>query len=203
MVAACLVALLPARGEGRRGAMMVVAVAALALVAPVATNILWSPMRHVLMHDDSFRAILTRPDTGDFRAATALIGPPRVTRPRDSTTGAGCRLEAGLIGQVEDEVALLADLGVAPGSRVFVADFQAPHWMFAPLTRPAGAAPWYYNGLPGFDDATHLIVRDCPVRPDVADHILGLIAEADPVLTEIGQGAGVRVLAIGGADQRP
>ena len=51
------------------------------------------------------------------------------------------------------------------GKSAIVADWGNGVWLFSDLVPVSGAAPWYYGGTPGFDQADYVIVPLCPSLP--------------------------------------
>ncbi|WP_141101942.1 hypothetical protein [Oceanicola sp. 22II-s10i] len=197
-VAFCLIAQLPGPGEGPRSAMAAVALTALVLVAPQMGNVLYSPVRHALLPASQYRPLLPDPAHADLRMLAARGEAPFVqatmvlpgqTPDLPEFQGrplAECKREGGLVPVIEAETALLAELGITQGPQPFVADFLAPYWMYSALTPLPDGAPWYYDGLPGLETATHLMVPVCASKPHVRAHILSLIEARGVPLTETG-----------------
>lgn len=181
------------------------ALAAGVMILPVGINILTSPMHHAILPQDLTRPML--PDHGDLRMATArgqgawisraLIpsgqGEPTVFQ---GQTLPDCTLTGGLIAVLERDGAALMRLDPALDRQPLVADLLSPHWMFEGLRPLRGAAPWYYDGLPGLADATHLMVPDCPADPSARRHFLGLIESQDLRLAPAGQAEGFTLYRI-------
>lgn len=163
---------LSTRGQGSaaRG-LRVTAVAAGVMILPVLFNILWSPVRHVtapeafsrpLFPDDpTLRMVTARGETA-FAKTTVISAPGAATASFDGEPLGDCVLTGGLVAVMErDSDDLLA---LAPGidRQPLVADLFQSHWIFAGLRPLPGGAPWYYDGLPGLAEATHVIIPDCP-----------------------------------------
>ncbi len=196
-LAVCLIAQLPAPGEGARAGMAGVALAAVALIASPMGNILYSPIRHALQPAQLFSPMLPGADRADLMILTQRTTDPYVQAPMpiDGPKPApetfqgqplgDCRLEGGLVAVLRAQAEAMVAQGLGGGPQPFVADFFAPHWMFADLTPLPGAAPWYYTGLPGFDAATHVMVPRCPSKPKVRAQILSLITETGVTLSDI------------------
>lgn len=213
-LAACLLALAPrARPEAARPMALTALVALLLVIAPLG-NILWSPIRHLTQPRDLFRPVLAARTGADLMVLKLRAGPPFAMSPFRPGPGveplrlAGetlpeCKMEGGLIEEIEDEVAAFDRLGLIPGPQPYVADFQAPHWMFADLTPLPQAAPWYYAGLPGIGAARHLLVPDCPSKPAVRAKILGLIEAQGLPLRQVLRAEHFTVYAIGDAASAP
>ncbi|WP_375687220.1 hypothetical protein [Pseudooceanicola sp. LIPI14-2-Ac024] len=209
-VATCLVAMLPAAETGPRRAMEAAALAGVVVVAPALINTLWSPLRFLSHPRAMFEPLVAEPSGADLLTLSSRIGPSIAFTPIHPVPDEHkiffrgrelpeCKQDGGLVGELRAQVAALAAQGIVTGPQPYVADFQAPHWMLSDLSRLPGAAPWYYDGLPGFGAATHLLVPDCPSKPAVRARILGLIDAAEVPLTEVHHGAGVTLYAIGSA----
>ncbi|WP_301069328.1 hypothetical protein [Pseudooceanicola sp.] len=209
-LAICLLAQLPASGEGPRLGLGGVALGALVLLSPIMLNLLVSPLRHAFLPRDQYAPVFSTPIGADLQILTDYAGPARMAMPlrvsKDidpamqtlflDRTLPDCTLTAGLIAETRDQAATLRALKPALQVQPFVADYLAPHWLFAPLAPLQGGAPWYYEGLPGFANASHLLVPDCPANPSARQLILSYVEEIGVGLHEVHQGAGFSLYAI-------
>ena len=95
-----------------------------------------------------------------------------------------CLLTTGMASWLR---AVTADLEAAghSGAGIFAADTLSPYWMLGDFRPLAGGAPWYYDGLPGFDDADLVLVPLCPLSSSGRIAALEALAQAGPELTEI------------------
>lgn len=71
------------------------------------------------------------------------------------------------------------------GVSVYLADLFPSLWLFGDFEPPAGAAPWYYGGLPGLAKADYLMVPTCALLLDSRDKILAEIEKAELDLEEV------------------
>ena len=53
-----------------------------------------------------------------------------------------------------------------------MADVISAHWIEGGMAPTKGAAPWYYGGLPGFENAEFLLVPKCAALLSVRNVIL-------------------------------
>lgn len=209
-----LVTLRPAR-EVRNGlgwdvqkGIGVAAIAAFAFAAPSAINLAYSPFRHLTVdaekhaplipgsgiHEDLQTAAL-RARRLDGTIAMDQPGTPfaAFTDPdlrEDVTewngeTWPACSVELGLVAWFSAMAADLKASGLAEGKTVFAADILSSFWLYGAFEPLPGASPWYYGGLPGFENADYLIVPLCPLVPKVRKMILEAVEDAGVELTEV------------------
>ena len=69
-----------------------------------------------------------------------------------------------------------------------VADAFSSYWLFADIEPLRGGTPWYYSGLPGYENAEYLMVPICPSVHDARRQILNLVEERGSVLEEVSRG---------------
>lgn len=183
-----------------REALGVTAAMALALSAPSFFNLAYSPLRHLKLDTAEYTPLLPRGGVhADLQstklrvdrvyARVALDGPdsmlasfgaPGVDSDPASFRGETfeqCSVELGLPTVMDTIVRDLEKAGLAEGKSLFAADIFSSHWLFGELEPLQGGAPWYYGGLPGWDDADYLLIPLCPVVPDVRARILTVIEE--------------------------
>ncbi len=190
-------------------ALGIAAAVALALAAPSFLNLAYSPFRHASLDASDYQPMLTRsPQHHDLQLRTiranrvdgqvALDVPGSGLEDRVKLAERGdarvsfqgralphCELQMGLVAWFEAIVADLEAQGQADGKRVFVADLFMGHWMFGPLERLRGGAPWYYGGLPGIDSADYLLVPLCPTSMTVRKQILEAVEKSGRTATEL------------------
>jgi len=196
-------------GWPMREALGVTAAMALALSAPSFFNLAYSPFRHLRLDEAKHAPVLPRGGVHedlqsadirvmriDARIALDTDGSGLETyregaRRDDPSEFQGevfpfCTVELGLT-SVTDAIARDLDAaGLAQGRKVFVADILSFYWLFGTLEPLQGGAPWYYGGLPGWDDADYLLIPLCPISPSVQAGILTTLDEAGTDgLTEI------------------
>lgn len=197
-----------AAGTNLRAATGITAAIALSLAAPSFFNLAYSPFRHMAVETSSYAPLL--PEGGvhtDLQTAAprmaAVLARVSLDRP-----GAGledwreladlpeasvfqgeeipfCTLQLGSAAWFETIVSDLEENGFAGGKRIFAADVFSSHWLFGDFEPLQGGAPWYYGGLPGWENADYLIVPFCPVMHDVQGAILSAIEDTGEVLTEV------------------
>ena len=181
---------------------------AFAFAAPSAINLAYSPFRHLTVDPDEHAPLL--PGSGiheDLQTASlrakrldgkiALDGPDSpfaaVTDPELRTdvtewrgeTWPGCSVELGMVAWFSAMTADLKASGLAGGKTVFAADILSSYWLYGAFEPLPGASPWYYGGLPGFDNADYLIVPLCPLSTKVRKQILEAVEESGAALTEV------------------
>lgn len=182
-----------------KAAMRGVALAAVVLVLPVMVNLATSVPRHAFQLPGGFRPLAAGwPRHSDVMIAKARLAtqvftmqetsPPAPHAEFAGRTLPGCELSGGFLAGAETAVAEMKAAGVTVPQQPMVADLFMPHWLVAGWAPLPGGAPWYYDGLPGFDAATHLIVPDCPVSGKARAQILELIAARAPVMEEVFRG---------------
>ena len=203
----CVVALLAwqvwtATGQG---AARLIALAAGVLILPVMLNILYSPLRAATAPRDAFRPMFAgepgllivtkRGETAWTRTASipAPDAEPTVFR---GETLPDCELTTGIVPAMERDAAALTRIAPEMTVQPFVAGVFAAHWMFGPLVPLPGGTPWYYSGLPGIDNATHLLVPACPADLRARARVLALVEEAEIGLEPAGETPDFRLYAI-------
>ena len=188
-------------GWNLRSATKLTAVAALSLGAPSFFNLAYSPFRHYGIIEADFSPLLPR---GGVHAdlQTAMIRAMRVdarialdieamglaryregANREETATFLGehmptCALEIGLPSVFDAIARDMEEHGIGRGEPVFVADlFSSILWLYGDFAPLMHGAPWYYGGLPGYDEARYLVVTHCPVVQEVQTRILNAITE--------------------------
>lgn len=188
-------------GWNLRGATKLTAVAALSLGAPSFFNLAYSPFRHYGVVTEDFAPLLPR---GGVHAdlQTAMIRAMRIdarialdieamglARYREGANREEtaiflgehlptCALEIGLPSVFDAIARDMEEHGIGRGESVFVADlFSSILWLYGDFAPLMHGAPWYYGGLPGYDEARYLVVTHCPVVQEVQTRILNAITE--------------------------
>ena len=146
---------------------------ALALIAPVAINIGFSPLRHLMQPSAAFSPIL--PQHADLRGVTARFGNPSGTWALGELDG-NCKLASGAVGYMRTMAETLVSEGYA-GERVYAAGLFNTFWLFEDFEPLKGGAPWYYGGLPGIDDASLFVLPECSLKPEFKELVMREIAE--------------------------
>ncbi len=215
LLAVLLFALRPAAdltgafGWNLRQAVTIAGAMAAAFAMPSFFNLGFSPSRHYSKDVSEFTPLVP----GDPRFADLQLAEVRATRvdarvaldgdgsgleryreradrdPEISFMGetfAYCSTELGLPALMEAIAQDIDAAGLGAGRSAFAADLFTSYWLFGDLDPVAGGAPWFYGGLPGYENADYLLVPLCPLAVDVQAQILELVAERGTAnLTEI------------------
>jgi hypothetical protein len=193
-------------GHDLRRVMTFVAVAALANGAGSAINLASSPLHHYALDSEEmvplvpFNPALADLLGGRDRAfARSEVRPVELTgigledfgmpEPEDPVVIAGevlppCTAQGAYTATY---VALARDLEAAGfgGTGIFAADLLSGFWLFGDFRPVKGAAPWYYDGLPGLDDSDYLLVPVCPTTAKVRKFVAKAVAARGVELTEV------------------
>lgn len=194
-------------GWDLRAAMTFLAVAIFAHGAPSALNLAYSPFRHIGLETKKMSPLF--PNLAAHQ--DLLVDQVRMNRldglfPLDGPGGgleewakaaerkppaelmgeklADCEMMGGLTGWFVTVARDLEEAGFA-GTRPYMADLFSALWLFGDFEPVRGAAPWYYGGLPGIGDATHLLVPLCPSTLSVRTGILKSVEEEGIGLREV------------------
>lgn len=147
---------------------------ALALITPVALNIAYSPLRQLTLPKSVFIPLFPgQPGREDVYAVKARMETVQGRVLLDREDGQ-CQLAGGAVGWMQAQVDELAEAQLS-GAKVYVADLFNFIWLFGDFDRLSGAAPWYYGGLPGFEDADILVVPKCPIDAGVSARMVEMI----------------------------
>ena len=171
-----------------REALGVAAAMALALSVASYANLAYSPLRHLRADPADYVPLLPRgerhadlqmrslrfnrvearvpldgPGTGleRYRAQAERDAPPRFM----GEDLEACSLETGLLAVMDAVARDLEAAGLAEGRSALVTDLLNSFWLFGALEPLEDGAPWYYDGLPGWEDADYLLVPRCPRKP--------------------------------------
>lgn len=194
-------------GWNLRAALNYVGAVALALGAASALNLVYSPFRHLAteteesapllpalaVHHD-LRTLAQRLYTANAKLPYDGPGQPYAAyhafakRP-DPTILNGetlpeCQLEGGMTAWFEMVSADLEQAGHG-GSHLIATDLYSAYWMFGDFQSVKGAAPWYYGGLPGVENADYIVVPLCPMALSLRAQMLKALEEEDWVLHEV------------------
>ncbi len=71
------------------------------------------------------------------------------------------------------------------GKRVLAADLFTLFWMFGDFQPVKGAAPWYYGGVPGVENADLIVVPLCPIAKNVRAEMLKALEQSGRTLTVV------------------
>lgn len=185
----------------------VVALAALAFGLPSAINLAYSPFRHLSAVTAKNRPLFPGlPGHGDVLTEQSRIygvieshagdepGRPFATfRPLaglenfavlNGETLPHCETQSGLAAWFQTISDDLEGAGYA-GKRIFFADLFSQLWMYGPFERVPGAAPWYYGGVPGLENADYVLVPLCPMYLRARAGVVKSLSSGDYELTEV------------------
>ncbi len=194
-------------GWDLRTTMNYVGALALAFGAPSALNLAFSPFRHLAsdtentapllpalpVHDDLrtiakrlYTANITLPYDGPGEPYSAYREIAKRTEP-DELNGVplpDCQLEGAMPAWFELVTADLEKAGYG-GSRLIGTDLYSAYWMFGDFKSVRGAAPWYYGGVPGVENADYIVVPLCPMQLDLRREMLKALSDDGWVLHEM------------------
>lgn len=183
-------------GWSMRQALGVTAAIAVAMGTPSLVNVAYSPFRHYLTPLEQFVPLMPRGGVhadlqgGDIRvqridARVALDGPDSAyaayLEPQEREKVADfkgetfpyCTTEIGLTSVLDITAQDIAAAGYGgKGARLMAADLLSSYWLFADFAPIEGAAPWYYGGLPGYENVDYVVVPLCPIAHSVQADIL-------------------------------
>ncbi len=193
--------------------LLLAAVAALALAAPSYTNLAWSPFRHLGFAGGEFWPLLPRagvhedvqvarirarqvtaevPADGPGTPFAAFADPDLRDPVRARFQGEDlpiCKTRVGLVAWYMTLAEDLKAAGLTPGRTVFATDLISAFWLYGAAAPLAGAAPWYYGGLTGYEQADYLLVPLCPLFPKarkiITDELNARLAASGEALTEV------------------
>ncbi len=193
-----------------RTGLTVTGAVALALTAPGFFNMAYSPFRHLSVDtalyspmlpaqvaNADIQTVTARADRVDVRMGRDDPGEPfaayhdRAKRDDPATfkgeTFKTCSTELGTTAFFEAMTQDLEAAGYGDGQKIFTADLLNAVWLFGDFQPLTGGAPWYYGGLPGWDDADFLLAPACPIAPDVQAKIFKALTDAGQTdaLTEV------------------
>ena len=195
-------------GFDLRDGLTAVGIAAFAHGAPSLQNMAYSPLMHLRLGEGSQpvggRALadihvidsrmaslagtsaIAAPDFPQLAPPALADDAPISDRPAvlNGETLPRCAMATGLTAWLH---AVTADLEAAgqSGKGIFTTDTLSLFWMFGDFRPLDQGAPWYYDGLPGIEDADLVLVPLCPVSPSARTAALEALAETGIELTEI------------------
>ncbi len=195
------------RGWDLRQGLTYAGFAACAFALPSLINLAYSPLRHQFMATKNFVPLLPgRPDHADLLADHKRLysvittaqgdgpGAPfaayydRADHPKQAVLNGEklpyCEQLGGLIAWFDYVTKDLTQAGYA-GKGLITADFYASYWLFGDFRPVKGAAPWYYGGLSGIEDADYIVVPTCPIGDTIRRLMLDEIKEKGISVTEV------------------
>lgn len=207
-----LLALRPAEGTGDvfgidlRRAMGTTAALAVAVFFPSLVNIALSPVNQLAFdkarflpmipeaagHQDIFirrdRAysmtaqVFRDREPGPWARYAEVVG-----RPEEQEFGGvafpHCEWMAGSRALFEVLSADLERSGIPSGSRLFTADILAALWLFGPWEPTEQAAPWYYGGLTGVQNADFILIPKCAFVGRIRQVVIDELNASGPAVT--------------------
>lgn len=194
-------------GWNMRTLLTYVGALALAFGMPSALNLAFSPFRHLATDTADTSALLTRmPVHDDVRTLTERLYTANLRRPYDgpgdpyasyrdkakrpdATVLNGevlpeCQIEGGMAAWFEMVTTDLENAGYG-GSHLISTDIYSAYWMFGDFRSVKGAAPWYYGGLPGLENADYIVVPLCPMELGLRAQMLKTLDEDGWTLHEV------------------
>ncbi|MEY8117044.1 hypothetical protein AB9F26_02095 [Falsihalocynthiibacter sp. BN13B15] len=190
-------------GWSMRGVAAIMSGAALAIVAPVYLNILTSSLHHYAVNTASYAPFLpivaADIQTANIRSQSVstlqrvdggasglegFVSEPLEREPRmlGGIVFPECQNQTGVVATVHAISGAISQIIPAKGGALYVADVISAHWIEAGMTPAKGSAPWYYGGLPGFENAEFLLVPKCPALLSVRNAMLAEIQAHEKVL---------------------
>lgn len=180
---------------------------ALALGLPSALNLAYSPFRHLASETEGTVPLLSHLAVHkDLRTLAQLIDTVNVKMPYDGDgqpyaayreqakrpdptvlngeTLPECQLEGGTAAWFELVSADLEKAGYG-GASLTGTDLYSAYWMFGNFKSVKGAAPWYYGGLSGAENADYVVVPLCPMQLSLRAQMLKALADDGWVLHEV------------------
>lgn len=180
--------------------------AALLFIGPSFVNMGFSPLRHVLQNERGFVAAFEMAQHDDFHTIKSRDQRIQVGQPLlfgeaefdhlnqlaghaefptiEETEFPPCLLQLGLLTSMRSIAADLDGQGIS-ASKIFTADTFGSFWMFTNAEPTPNAAPWYYGGLSGFEDATHVLVPICAITPRAVKSAITDIKNRGVTLKEV------------------
>lgn len=182
-------------------------VLALAFGMPSALNLAYSPFRHLASQTaDTVPLLPHLPVHRDLKTLAEKIYTANVRMPYDGKgqpyaayfnsanrppptilngeTLPECQLDGGMTAWFELVSADLEKAGYG-GSHLIGTDLYSAYWMFGDFKSVKGAAPWYYGGLSGAENADYIVVPLCPMEYSLRAQMLKSLAEDGWALHEV------------------
>ncbi len=194
-------------GWDLRQSLTVTAIVALSFGLPSVINLTYSPIRHLLANTEKTRPLLSGlPAHADIFAKASRIYEVLETRATDADgqpfaayralsdrkapsilNGEElpyCEQLSGTVGWFETVGQDLVAAGYG-GKRLLATDLFSSFWLFGDFEPVPGAAPWYYGGVTGVDNADYLVVPLCPGVVDIRTEMLKTLVDDGYTLTEV------------------
>lgn len=194
-------------GWDLRGSLTTVGVLALAFGAPSAINLAYSPWRHLAADtEDTVPLLSGQPVHHDVLTIGSRLYRVNIARAEDRPGSLfasyreraeredeavlngevldECLLESGMSAWFEVVTADLEEAGYA-GAHLMGTDLFSAYWLFGDFQPVKGAAPWYYGGLSGVENADYLVVPTCPMATNIRLGMLESLTEDGWALREV------------------
>lgn len=194
-------------GWDLREALTVAGIAALCFGAPSAINLAFSPWRHLASDTEDTVPMLSRlPAHRDLLSSAQRLYTVNYKRPYDRPEDPfaawrdqakreavpvlngeelpECQIEGGITVWFEIVTDDLAAAGYG-GAAILGTDLYSAYWMFGDFRPVKGAAPWYYGGLPGVENADYIVVPTCPMAFTLRSSMLAALEETGWTLREV------------------
>ncbi len=194
-------------GWDLRAALTVTGITALCFGAPSALNLVFSPWQHLVTDAEDTAPLLPRLAVhDDLRSPEGRLYTVNLKEPYDrpgdpfaayreyaeredppvlnGETLRECQVEGGISAWFELVDDDLTAAGYA-GSAILGTDLYSAYWLFGDFRPVKGAAPWYYGGLPGVENADYIVVPVCPMAFDLRSEMLKAFADGGWTLREV------------------
>lgn len=194
-------------GWDLRAALTFTGTAALCFGAPSAINLAFSPWRHLAAKTEETVPLLPRLAVhADLRTPGGRLYTANLKQPYDRPGDPfesyrdfadreeapvlngemlpECQIEGGISAWFELVDDDLTQAGYA-GSAILGTDLYSAYWMFGDFRPVEGAAPWYYGGLSGAENADYIVVPLCPMAFQLRSEMLKAFEEGGWTLREV------------------
>lgn len=194
-------------GWDLRQALTITAAMAIAFGLPSAANLTFSPFRHYGLHFDKPRPILSRlvqhsdlvseqsrlygvleshagDEDGMPYARYKDLNGRKDVAVLNGQVLAYCEQQSGMAAWFEAASDDLMAAGYT-GKRIVAADLFSAFWMYGEFEPVRRAAPWYYGGLSGLENADYILVPTCPTSNKVRAQVLKALNDGGYQLTVV------------------
>ncbi len=192
-------------GWDMREGLRLVGILALAFGLPSAVNLLYSPFRHLATETkdrvallpglgDDMLTIESRMYRVDLMTAGDLPGSAfeayrkKGDRKYLATLNGEklpeCTLASGMNSWFETVAKDLQGAGYG-GSRILGTDLFSLYWAFGDFKPVKGAAPWYYGGLSGVENADYVVIPICPMAEQIRSDMVKALSDGSWDVKEV------------------
>lgn len=195
------------RGWDLRDGLRIAGILALAFGAPSALNLAYSPFRHMATDETDYVPLLPglaahhdvltiesrlyrveEQVAGDLPGSAFVTFRDRAKREHIATLNGAtlpeCMLDSGMNAWFKTVATDLEAAGFG-GSAVLGTDLFSLYWAFGDFRPVKGAAPWYYGGLSGVENADYVVVPMCPMAVQIRAGMLDDLAKGGWTVTEV------------------